>query len=217
MLPQPSKAFLIVPVFLVLAFPAKAETIKLKSGQTIHAKVLKEDKDSIVVDAGIDTPVTYFLDEIKEILPDEELPAPPVDPKIGAAADVLESQALDLIDAQKMEEGLALMRQAIAQDPNPTRYMNYGSVLFGNGVELFKNGLEDQGKKVLRQSEEQLNKAIAGFDKTRDNLFLSQAYFLLGEMYRNAFGDPAKAKELYTQCLAFADHDGAKAALAQMQ
>ena len=195
------------------AFPARAEIIKFNSGQTVQGKILKEGKDSILVDAGIDMPVTYFRDEIKAILPDE--PAQ-VSPQDRAQADAIESQALEFIDADKMEEGLKLIRQAIAIDPAPQRHMNYGSILFGNGVPLFKKGDQEEGKKVLSVCEEQIQKAIAGFAKDKDAVFLSQANFLLGEIYANAFADIHKAKEYYQKSLTFSEHAGAKAALAKI-
>ena len=205
-------------VCFLASVPAGAETIKLYSGQSVQGKILKEEKDSILVDAGVDTPVTYFRDEIKAILPDEKVQPPAaVDPQLRAQADALEAQALELIDADQMDKGLAMVRQAVALDPTPQRHMNYGSILFGNGVALFKQAQAEEGKKILRLCEEQLHKAIEGFNKDKDAVFLAQAYFLLGEMYNNAFADPAKAKEFYSTALTFSDHDGAKAALAKIK
>ena len=102
-------------------------------------------------------------------------------------------------------------------DPSGNRQLNLGSILFGNGVELFKNGKTEKGKEVLRQSEEQLLKAVQGLDKAKDAILLSQAYFLLGEMYANAFLDVSKAKAYYQKSLSLFEHDGAKAALAKLQ
>ncbi len=201
---------------LFLTTPVQAETIKLHSGQTVEGKILKQNKNSVLVDAGVDTPLTYFRDEIKEILPDPSPPAPVQDPQVRAQADALEANAVELIDQDKMDQGLELIRQAIALDPSAQRHLNYGSILFGNGVALYKKGDLDQGKKVLRQSEEQLNKAIAGFNKDTEAAFIAQAYFLLGEMHANAFADIAKAKEHYSKAVFLSDHDGAKSALAKL-
>ncbi|MBI4308977.1 MAG: hypothetical protein HY591_01455 [Candidatus Omnitrophica bacterium] len=202
-------------IFLVLcsARPAWAEIIKLKSGQVVEGKVLKEESASILVDVGIGTPVTYFRDEIKEMAPDPKPPAQAQAQDARLRADALESQAVELIDADKMDQGLDLIAQAMALDPLPQRRMNYGSILFGNGVALFKKGRLDEGRSVLRQSEQQLNKAIAAFDQNKDTAFLGQIYFLLGEMYANAFADAAKALEFYKKAVSLAGHDGAKAAL----
>jgi tetratricopeptide (TPR) repeat protein len=206
--------FIIFCAIISGAWPSLAETVKLNSGQTISGKILKEDKKSILMDVGIDTPVTYFRDEIKEILADAPAGTPVLeDPR--QHADALESQAVELIDAEKMDEGMDLLRQAVTLDPLPGRHMNYGSILFGNGVALFKKDQQEEGLKILRQAEQELNKAITGFDKQKDAAFLSQAYFLLGEMYSNAFADKPQAKTYYTQALTFFDHDGAKSALAK--
>ncbi len=135
--------------------------------------------------------------------------------KSSQKADRMEDQAVTAIDAGHMDKGLSLMRQAIAMDPVPSRYLNYGSVLFGNGVSLFKSGQTDKAKKILADARAQLLKAAAGFDKSADAVFLAQSYFLLGEIERNGFADAAKAKEYYQKSLSFYDHEGAKAALAQ--
>lgn len=115
-----------------------------------------------------------------------------------------------------MEQGLNTIRQAIAVDPSPLRYMNYGSILFGNGVALFKKGQTDEAKKILTDCEAQLQKAISGFNKEKDVAFLAQSYFLLGEMYNNAFADSVKAKEYYESAVKVYDHEGAKTALARL-
>jgi tetratricopeptide (TPR) repeat protein len=203
-------------IVLCWASCAEADTILLNNGQTVQGKILKDEKDSILVDAGIDTPVTYFKDEIKLITPNAETNEVS-DPEARRQGDELESKALELIDGDKMEQGLELIRKAIEVDPTPQRRMNYGSILFGNGVATFKLGDKEEGKKILHQSEEQLTKALEGFDKSKDADFMSQINFLLGEMNNNAFEDPAKARAYYTQALSFSEHQGAKAALAKLK
>jgi tetratricopeptide (TPR) repeat protein len=195
---------------------AGADTILLNNGQTVQGKILKDEKDSILVDAGIDTPVTYFKDEIKLITPGAEV-IEASDPKARTEADEMESQALELIDADRMDEGLELIRKAVELDPTSQRRMNYGSILFGNGVATFKLTDKEEGKKILQQSAEQLTKALEGFDKNKDADFMSQINFLLGEMQNNAFENPAKARAYYTEALSFSEHEGAKAALAKLK
>ncbi len=199
-----------------ISLNAYAELIKLNSGQQVEGKILKEEKDSILVDAGIDTPVTYFRDEIKEITADLKPSDLPVDPQLRLQADALEAQALELIDTNKMTEGLAKIRQAIGMDPSPHRLMNYGSILFGNGVAQYRKGMIDDAKIILRDAQTQLNKAIEGFNKTNDAAFIGQSYFLLGEIESNAFNNLTKAKEYYTQAVSICAHDSAKAALAKL-
>ncbi len=208
-----------IPCFLTFLFffaaPVLAETIQLKSGQKVEGKILQETKDAVVVDAGVGAPLTYFKDEIKAILPDEQFSA--LENAFRTQqADQMENQAVAAVDAGRMDKGLSLMRQAIALDPVPSRQLNYGSILFGNGVSLFKSGQKDKGQKVLAEAREQLLNAVDGFDKTKDVMFLGQAYFLLGEIERNGFADAPKAKEYYKKSLSFYDHEGAKAALQQL-
>ena len=190
------------------------EVIQLKSGQNVQGKILHRDKDSVQVDVGIETPVTYFFDEIKQILPDQQAPLTTAVP-LSRQADQLEDQAVEFIDEDKMEEGLKLMKKAMDVDPKPMRHMNYGSILFGNGVADFKAGRQPQAVEILHQAEDQLNQAISGFNPKKEGVFLAQAYFLLGEMYLNAFGDKEKSKTFYQKALTYYDHEGAKAALAQ--
>ncbi len=201
---------------VLLPPPAWAELIKLKSGQTVEGKIVKERGDSILVDTGIEMPVTYFRDEIKEILPDP--PAQPAAPQPDqrGRADALEARAVELIDEGKMDQGLDLINQAIALDPSAQRHMNYGSILFGNGVADFKGGRQDEGKAVLQKAEDELKKAIASFGTKTDPLFPAQCYFLLGEMFKNAFADESQAREFYQKAVDLAGHDGAKAALAKL-
>ena len=66
---------------------------------------------------------------------------------------------------------------------------------------------------MLRQAEVQLLKAIEGFNPNKDQVYLSQCYFLLGEMYLNAFGDKVKAKAYYQKAADLNDYPGARNAL----
>ena len=159
--------------------------------------------------------LTFLFFFAVPVLSDEQAPVKG-DPSRTQQADQMENQAVAAVDAGRMDKGLSLMRQAIALDAAPSRQLNYGSILFGNGVSLFKNGQKDKGRKVLAEAREQLLKAVDGFDKTKDAMFLGQAYFLLGEIERNGFADAVKAKEYYKKSLSFYDHEAAKAALQQM-
>jgi TPR repeat protein len=66
---------------------------------------------------------------------------------------------------------------------------------------------------ILRQAEAQLRQAIEGFNPNKDQVYLSQCYFLLGEMYLNAFGNKVKAIEYYQKSADLSDYSGAKDAL----
>ncbi len=149
------------------------------------------------------------------ILPHQPKPAAKTDVSASSQADQWEHQAVKLINEDKMQEGLELMKKAVALNPTPMRQMNYGSILFGRGVADFKDGRQPQAINTLHQAEDELDQAIAGFDPQKDSVFLAQAYFLLGEMYLNAFTDEDKAKAFYQKALTYDDHQGAKAALAK--
>lgn len=198
-------------ILITSASNGAAEVIFLKSGAHVEGKILKEDKKTVVIDAGVDVPVTYFRDEIKSI--EKDLP---FDPLATRHADELEAKAVELIDANQMSQGLDLMRQALILGPTAQRHMNYGSILFGNGVLLFKEDKKEQGRNALRQAEEELNKAIGGFDKDKDAFFMAQCFYLLGEMYANAFEDKVKAKDYYQEAVDLAAHSGAQKALTKL-
>lgn len=133
--------------------------------------------------------------------------------KNRSQADDLEDKSAQAIDDGDMDQALDLMVRAIQLDPTPLRYMNYGSILFGNGVSIFKNTDQAQGIAILKQAEAQLHKAIQGFNPNKDQVYLSQCYFLLGEMYLNAYGDKFKAIEYYQKSADLSDYSGAKDAL----
>ena len=133
--------------------------------------------------------------------------------KLKSQADDLEDKSAQAIDDGDMNQGLDFMIRSIAIDPSPMRRMIYGSVLFGNGVSVFKDSDQEKGKEILRQAEIQLLKAIQAFNPNKDQVSLSQCYFFLGEMYANAFGDKVKAKEYYKKAVDLNDYSGAKDAL----
>ena len=116
--------------------------------------------------------------------------------KLRSQADAIEDKAAQAIDDGNMDQGLGFMEQAIKLDATPLRYMNYGSILFGNGVAVFKDSDKEKG-----------------FNPKQDQTYLSQCYFLLGEMYLNAFGDRFKAREYYQKSANLSDYSGAKDAL----
>ena len=200
---------------------ALAEIIELKSGQIVEGKITHQDRNSIQIDVGIHIPVTYFFDEIKRILPDrpespqkQDVQTFPSTAGLAARqAGYMEKQAIEMINADKMDEGVSLMQQAVESAPTPMRHMNYGSVLFGKGVKEFKEGNQKQAREILRKAERELSEAITGFDTKKDGVFLAQAYFLLGEIYLNAYSDKGRAKIFYQKALLYYDHKGARNAL----
>ncbi len=53
----------------------RAETIRLRSGQTIEGTVVERAKDSVKVDTGVGISITYYLDEIESIIRSPQPPA----------------------------------------------------------------------------------------------------------------------------------------------
>ena len=81
---------------------------------------------------------------------------------------------------------------------------------------LFKKDKKIEGQDVLKHAEAELNLAIKNFSPNADPIFPAQAYFLLGEMYANAFTDVEKARKYYGKAVGLADHPGAAAALTKL-
>jgi tetratricopeptide (TPR) repeat protein len=132
-------------------------------------------------------------------------------------ANLLESQAISLIDNHHMDKGMGLMKQAAELDPTPLRDMNYGSVLLGQGAAAFKKGNKEEATKTLRQAENYLTLAIAGFDPTTQAAFISQCYFLMGEIYANAFFNKDKAKDFYYKSLEYNENESSRKAIQALQ
>jgi tetratricopeptide (TPR) repeat protein len=91
-----------------------------------------------------------------------------------------------LIKEGKLDEGLDLMKQAIKITPeDPGLHMNYGSMLFTKGQNVFESGNSQEGKAIFKEVEQELSLAIQLF-KESDNILKSQCSFLLGDLYKKA-------------------------------
>ncbi len=203
------------------------DTIKLKSGKIIQGTIRERNARLIQLDVGLDFPITYYFDEIQDVIEDSQGPssdqvsAMPAPIKASNAkadkANEIEQQGLAMIDDGKMDEGLALLRQAIDMDPTASRHLSLGGILFGNGVALSKEGNKEAALKIFREAEKEIREATITFDPNEEKTLLSQAYYLLGEMYANAFGDQSKAKEFYEKSLSFYANPEAQHALDGLQ
>jgi len=122
--------------------------------------------------------------------------------QLKSQADDLEDKSAQAIDEGNMGRGLEFMARAVALDPSAMRHMTYGNMLFGDGVAVFKGSDRPRGQEILRQAAAQLHKALNGFDAHNDQFYISRCYYLLGEIYLNAFGDKVKAREYYRKSFA---------------
>ena len=212
------RAILILSVIPVSSSFAVADTIILKSGKTVQGIIRERNAKSIRLDVGLDFPITYYLDEVKDIVSDN--PSDGTDHrnktasvKNVAQADAFEQQGLDLIEAGKMDEGIALLRKAIALDPKANRHLNLGAVLSGNGVALFKKDDKKEAVKIFKESEDEIKNAIKLFDPEQESIFLSQAYYLLGEMYAQGFENTVGARDYYEKSISFYKNPAAERGL----
>jgi tetratricopeptide (TPR) repeat protein len=218
----------IVPILLmVFVFSSHswaADTIKLKSGKSVQGKIVERDSRMILIDVGLDVPITYYLDEISEVLEDSSVKAQSPSPSKGpvvnpdkARADTIEQQGLAAVEQGDTQGGLIFLREALRLDPQASRYLNLGMILFGNAVSLQKQGKSDEAIAIFREAEKEIQQALKLFDPKGETTFISQAYNLLGEMYANAFNDKSKAQSFYEKSLSFFDNPAARRGLQSLR
>jgi tetratricopeptide (TPR) repeat protein len=219
------RVILIVCVTLAFCLNVSADTLKLRSGKTVQGKIVEQDDRKILLDVGLDSPITYYLDEVTDIFRDtasvdvavqKNGPSinPPAENPNQLRADKAEQEGLEFIGRGEMDRGVALLREALQLDPRANRHLNLGSILIGNGISFQKNGKPDDAVKVFEEAEAELQKAIRLFDPDGETTFISQAYSLLGEIYANALNDKVKAKTYYEKSLSFYENPVAKRGLA---
>lgn len=190
-------------VFFLSPLNAHCEIILLKSGKSIEGVIKEQSDKSILLDVGLNFPITYYLDEINEIVSQKTHQAESGHLSMIQQADALEQKGLNLIEQGAMQEGLVTLRKAIELSPEANRYLNLGSILFGNGVAAFKRGNIDEAVSIFRNAQYELEAAIRLFDRNSQQMFLAQAYFLLGEMQAQGFKDEKSARKFYEQSLSF--------------
>lgn len=184
-----------------------SDTIKLKSGKIVHGTIRERNSRLVELDVGLDFPITYYVDEIQEVIADDQKASADTDSGVLVSksnsdagvgkADEIEQQGLALIDDGKMNDGVVLLRQAVTLDSTASRHFSLGGILFGNGVALSKEGQKDEALKVFQEAQKEILEAARMFDPDSERTLLSQAYYLLGEMHANALNDQSKAKEYY--------------------
>jgi len=206
-----------------------ADRLTLKSGKVVEGKIVERTDQAIQLDVGLDFPITYYTDEIKDIAQSpagasDKSSSPSSPARLSAAddsteskADQVEQQGLDLIDQGQVDQGVKLLHEAIGLDPQANRHLNLGAILIGNGVALQKQGKSDEALKDFQEAESELQQAIKTFDPNGETTFISEAYNLLGEMYANALHDKIKAKTYFEKSLSFYDNPAAKRGIESLQ
>jgi len=61
------RRYIVVFLFCLMASPAFADTIELKSGKTVEGKIVDRGDGFVKVDQGVGIDITYFLDEVVTI------------------------------------------------------------------------------------------------------------------------------------------------------
>lgn len=192
-----------------------SETIHLKSGKSIQGVIKEKTDKSVLLDVGLQVPVTYYLDEIKEITTDniQKEAGPLSDTK---QADVLEQKGLSLIEEGQAQDGLAALKKAVELSPEANRYLNLGSILFGNGVAAFKKGHKDEAMQVFQDAQAHLKKAVELLDENTQPMLLGQAYFMLGEIQAQGFENKNDARQFYEKSLSFYPNPAVDRAVKQL-
>src|SRR3989338_672711 len=129
-------------------------------------------------------------------------------------ANTIGNKGIKLIQEGKMDEGLDLIRQAIQTDPQkPDWHMNYGSLLFTKGQQIFQSGNVQEAQGIFKEAEKELFWATQLF-KEADNKLKSHSFFLLGDIYYHVYGEKEKAKSFYQKSLElYPGHQEARDAL----
>lgn len=193
-----------------------SETVVLKSGKSVKGVIKEKTDKTILLDVGLDVPMTYYLDDVKEIIPDSASQKADSASSNDKQADALEQKGLDLIEKGQMQEGLTSLRKAVELSPQADRHLNLGSILFGNGVAAFKQGHKDEALSIFQETQQELKKSIDLFDPKTQQMFVGQAYFMLAEMQAQGFDNPKKARVLYEKSLFFYPNPAAERALQQL-
>lgn len=116
-------------------------------------------------------------------------------------ANLTGNEGLMLIQKGQMDEGLKLMKKATGMAPEDAGWhMNYGSMLFAKGQQMFETGLKEEARGVFKDAENELLAAVKLFGQA-DAMPVSQCYFLLGDIYFYVHEDKARAKAFYQQSL----------------
>ena len=133
-------------------------------------------------------------------------------------ANKLGNEGIQLIQKGKIDEGLFLMKQAIQAAPeDASLHMNYGSMLFMKGQQIFQSGNKQEADVILKEAEEELLLAADLF-KTSDFMLISQCYFLIGDIYFYAFNNKNQAKIFYQKSLGYyPEHGGTIEAMKRYQ
>jgi tetratricopeptide (TPR) repeat protein len=123
-----------------------------------------------------------------------------------------------LIQKGSMDEGLGCIKKATEIAPESADWhMNYGSMLFMKGQQVFQSQGKDQSMPIFIEAEKELLSAIKLFGQA-DVMLIAQCYFILGEIYFYVREDKTQAKAFYQQSL---DHDpnhgGSAAAMKRVQ
>lgn len=216
----PAHPCLFLPFVCVFLFSCptnvRGETIHLKSGKSVEGSITQRTEKYILVDAGLGFPITYYLDEIKQIEGESAVSQSQAQVSAEKEADLLEQKGLDFIEEGRMEEGLVALQKAVELSPRANRHLNLGSILFGNGVSLFKQDQKKKALTVFKQAQVELSKAIELFDEKTDGMFLSQAYFMMGEMSAQGFENKKNARTFYEKSISFYPNPSAERGLKEL-
>jgi hypothetical protein len=85
---------------LGLAGGARAETLHLKDGKRVEARIIKQDATAVVVD-WYGVPITYWQDQISHVTPDAPAAAPPADPALAELKQEQMARIAELVDLGK--------------------------------------------------------------------------------------------------------------------
>ena len=127
--------------------------------------------------------------------------------------------AMSFVTKGDVDKAVELLKETIEIQPSrPDWHMNYGVLLLTKANNISKNKKTAQARAFYQEAYKELTLSIDLFDAANEKLkpFISQCYFLLGEMDRYVFGDKTKAKNFYQKALEYSAHEGAQQALVSL-
>lgn len=134
-----------------------------------------------------------------------------------AASNEIGFQGLRLIDQGQFEEGIKLVNQAVDADPaNASWRLNIANLLYSQGLQYLKQGQVERAQTIWSFAEMHLEEAIHLFKPSTDSILLSEAYFVMGDIYQYGHANQEQAKKYYQKALDLYDHPRAQRALEKL-
>ncbi len=148
-----SKELLIILSLLPIDF-VWADTIQLKNGDSVNGTILERSDQNIKIDVGVGVPITYFTDEILQVMDDQEEPkANTADP--AAPGTTVKKESVPASPSEEQAPGL--------KEETGNKNVVPAELIPTENVEIFFNG--DQRKTEMNPGSPLEEQTISPQDK----------------------------------------------------